>query len=229
MPQVSVLRITWWLLHFQILRPISRKVRAKGLIPRQLCLLHGKGCSTLHHWPELSPMATPGRRYLRKVSVQHSGLFKRASEKSRGNEAKWVKSCWYLQTVLFLTKNGFTYLAPHWDHFVQFIKSRILVGVIKGPLHFILIFPESSGEPYNPTLLLSVEAGYPLVGVGDPLLHWCLRATPTGGWVIVTCMELDLWISKVPVSLTQSWKTGSWGFSKASVQSVYSTVELGPV
>lgn len=62
--------------------------RANGLIPRQLCLLHGRGCSTLHHWPELSPMVAPGRRYLRKVSVQHSGLFKRAREKSHGNEAK---------------------------------------------------------------------------------------------------------------------------------------------
>lgn len=54
--------------------------RAKDLIPRQLCLLHGKGCSTLHHWPELNPMTIPGRRYLRKVSVQHSGLFKRQDQ-----------------------------------------------------------------------------------------------------------------------------------------------------
>lgn len=54
--------------------------RTKDLIHKQLYLLHGKGCGALHHWPELSPMATPGRRYLRKSVLSILASLKRARQ-----------------------------------------------------------------------------------------------------------------------------------------------------
>lgn len=106
---LSILRITWWLLHFQILRPISRKIRElKVLSPGSFVFCMGRDVVhfiTGQRWALWLPQAED----LRKVSVQHSGFFKRAKEKSHGDEVKWVKSCCYLQTALFLRKKWFSH------------------------------------------------------------------------------------------------------------------------
>ena len=63
------------------------------------------------------------------------------------------RSCCYLEAALFLRINCFHIPCSSLKLFCWiYLVQGLGVGVIKDPLHFVLLFPESSREPYNPAL-----------------------------------------------------------------------------